>query len=212
MFNFELPLKLQMQEKNSAEKIRLSGNPTVIFIHLLLTGIVILFLGLSYAYIFSLNQERWEDFRLPKIFWVSSVCVILISYLLNNCIKFYKKDRPEKISRYLILSLFFAVAFLGCQYEGWKQMTLGGYTLDDTPSSSYIYILSGLHGLHILAGIIFLIVAIFRIKKNTSDEVKTLLYMSDQIKYTRLRLLAHYWHTIDCLWLFLFLLFLYQHA
>ncbi|MBC8046376.1 MAG: cytochrome c oxidase subunit 3 [Fimbriimonadaceae bacterium] len=201
-----------MQQYRSSEQLKFSKNPLVLIVHLLLAGIVILFLGLCYGYLFSLNQDKWEDFRLPKIFWLSSVCVIIISFSLRKCHQFYKKDKPKTILQFMLIALFFAVGFLICQYMGWMQMQKAGFTLADTPSSSYIYILSGLHGLHIIAGIIFLIVAVFRMKKNIQDEVSALLFLSDETKYIRLRLLTHYWHTIDFLWIFLFILFLYQHA
>lgn len=181
-------------------------------IHLLLAGIVTLFLGICYAYVFSDNQFKWEQFRVPRIFWVSTFCVLMVSFFMQRCLAHYRHDRLPLVRRELIFSLAFAIAFLTCQVTGWQQMQREGLKIADTPSSGYIYVLSGLHALHITVGIVFLITAVIRVSPFLRDPVKSLLYLTDPVRETRLRLLAHYWHTIDFLWVFIFLVFLYQHA
>jgi len=183
-----------------------------IFVYLLYTGIVILFLGLSYGYISSLENARWDDFNVPKIFWLSSVCVITISMLLNNMYRCYKKDALRVQTRYISVTLFVAVAFVLCQIFGWMHLYTAGLTLTDTPAAGYIYVLSGLHALHVLAGVVFLAVALIKVQKAGRDPVTILLYTSDASQATRLKLLTHYWHTIDALWLFIFFMVLYRHA
>lgn len=184
----------------------------IIVVHLLLAGIVILFLGISYAYIFSDNQEKWEQFHLPKIFWLSTACVICISVLLTSTLRHYTSDNLKKLRLHFIAAAFFAILFLSFQCTGWLHMHGSGYTLADTPSSGYIYLLGWLHGLHILTGIVLLLVAIYKVQSALHDPVKKLLYLSDKSQYIRIKLLTHFWHTIDLLWIFIFCLFLYQHA
>ncbi|MFN0274418.1 MAG: cytochrome c oxidase subunit 3 [Chitinophagales bacterium] len=203
---------MQTESSENPGKEKPYAQVYVIIVHLLLAGIIILFLGLSYAYIFSVNLGKWVDFQLPKIFWLSSFCVMGISVLLKKIETDYKSDEVKKLRQHLLLALLFSFVFLVCQFTGWIQMYNAGFTLSGSPSYSYIYLLGWLHGLHIFAGILFLSVAIFKVQKAVNDPVKKLLYVSDVNQIVRLKLLSHYWHVIDALWIFIFFLFLFQHA
>jgi len=199
------------------DKQRDSGNkliirePFTIAIHLLLGGIVVLFLGLTYGYLFQMG-EHWLAFRMPKVFWLSTVTILCVSVFLQQLVKSYDKDNSKLVRRNLLLAFAFACVFIGCQVQGWLFLIDNNIRLGTSPSTSYMYLLTGLHGIHVLVGIIFLTVGIFRAFVNTSDEVKSLIYFSDPMRRTRLRLLRNYWHTIDFLWVFLFLVFLYKHT
>ncbi len=187
-------------------------NTTALFVHMLLAGIIILFLGLSYGYIVSKNTESWVQFKLPKMFWLSTLCILSVSYFLQRCVKYYDDDKAPRLKLFITLSLIFAVIFIICQLLGWNYLYGNEITLQNTPSASYLYVITGIHALHVVVGIILLLVAMIRINAATSDEIKSLIYFSDPIKRIRLRLLITYWHTIDFLWLFLFCIFLFKHA
>ncbi len=193
-------------------KESLLKNATALFVHLLLAGIIILFLGLSYGYIFSQSAESWVHFQLPKVFWLSTLSIFGVSYLLQKCIRYYDDDRAFRLKFFMTLSLVFALIFIGCQLQGWNYLYSHEITLKDSPSAGYLYVITGIHALHVVAGIIFLLVAIIRINAITYDEIKSLIYFSDPVKRIRLKILVNYWHTIDLLWLFLFSVFLFKHA
>jgi cytochrome c oxidase subunit 3 len=194
------------------QKEPLLKNTTGLFVHLLLAGIIILFLGLSYGYIFSMNGESWVSFKLPKIFWLSTLNILCVSYFLQNCIGYYDDDKARRLKFFITLSLIFALIFICCQLLGWNYLYENKITLEDSPSAGYLYVITGIHALHVVAGIIFLLVSVVRINAVTSDEIKSLIYFSDPVKRVRLKLLVNYWHTIDFLWLFLFSVFLFKHA
>ncbi|MBC7861334.1 MAG: cytochrome c oxidase subunit 3 [Bacteroidia bacterium] len=124
----------------------------------------------------------------------------------------YDLDKPKKLKRSMLLALFFSVLFVFFQFLGWSALLSKGLDLQSSPSVSYLYILTGLHVLHVAVGIVFLLVSVFRSHKNTTDNVKALIFFSDPIKRSRLKLLNNYWHTIDFLWVYLFLAFLFHHA
>lgn len=186
-------------------------NPSVIIVNFLLAGIVVLFLALSYGYIFAMGSN-WIEFKLPKVFWLSTAAILCVSLFLHRALKMFDLDKPKKLTRSIMVALFFSVLFVFFQISGWSALLSKGLDLQSSPSVSYLYILTGLHVAHVAVGIIFLIVSIFRSHKNTTDNVKALLYFSDPIKRSRLKLLNTYWHTIDFLWVYLFLAFLFHHA
>lgn len=185
--------------------------PAVIIVNFLLAGIVILFLALSYGYIFTMGSN-WIEFKLPKVFWLSTGAILCVSLFLQRTLKMYDLDKPKKLKRSLFVSLLFAISFVCFQISGWSTLMSKGLDLQSSPSVSYLYILTGLHVVHVAVGIIFLFVSLFRSYKNTNDTVKALLYFSDPVKRSRLKLLNNYWHTIDFLWVYLFLAFLFHHA
>ena len=186
-------------------------NPSVIIDNFLLAGIVVLFLALSYGYIFTMGSN-WTEFKLPKVFWLSTVSILVVSLLLRRALKMYDLDKPKKLKRSMYTALIFSIFFVSFQILGWSELMSKGLDLQSSPSVSYLYILTGLHVIHVAVGIIFLIVSIVRSHINTQDNVKALLYFSDPLKRSRLKLLNNYWHTIDFLWVYLFLAFLFHHA
>ncbi len=186
-------------------------NTNIIIVNFLLAGIVILFLALSYGYIFTMGSN-WIEFKLPKVFWLSTVAIIFVSVFLRLSLKMYDVDNSKKLKLSIVVALFFSILFVLFQISGWSILLSKGLDLQSSPSVSYLYVLTGLHVMHVAVGIIFLFVSIFRIQKNTSDNIRSLLYFSDPIKRSRLKLLNTYWHTIDFLWIYLFLAFLFHHA
>lgn len=192
------------------EPAKFSGR--AFFVDMTLSGIVVLFLGIVYSYIFNNNKAKWEDFHLPKIFWLSTLCILCVSFFFNRAYRAYLRDKSSRMKSNLIVTSVFAFLFVCCQITGWIQLSAQGFLLTSNPSVSYVYVLSGLHAAHVLAGIIFLAVAVYGAFYNTRDEVRSLLYFTDPAKKLRLKLLMHYWNTIDFLWIFLFLCFLYEHA
>lgn len=180
-------------------------------INLLLGGIVILFFGLTYGYLFHMGQN-WLEFDLPKIFWLSTIAILAVSFLMNRLLIEYDRDNRKNLRRLLLGSTIFAFLFIYCQVRGWFMLYANGIELGTSPSTSYLYVLTGLHALHVLVGIIFLLVSNYRVYFHTGDEVKALLFFSDPVRRTRLKLMRNYWHTIDFVWLFLFFVFLYMHA
>ena len=91
------------------------------------------------------------------------------------------------------------------QYQGWQELTNTGIYLDGNPSGSFFYVITGMHAVHLLGGVLFLIFAflnsiwIFAIKKQetTIGENKALKVRTD--------LLSMYWHFMDILWIHLFI-------
>lgn len=195
---------------NNGEKPMLK-NPGMIALYLLMAGIVMFFLSLSYGYILNMG-ENWKEFRLPRVFWLSTICVIMVSVLLRKTLKLYDADNTESLRKNTAGALLFSLLFVVCQVIGWQQLKAQQMLLQTSPSGSYVYLLTGIHVLHVGVGLLFLLVTNIRLYRHTSDNLKALLYYTDPIRRNRLSMLCIYWHTIDFLWIFLFLAFLYNHT
>ncbi len=186
-------------------------NPMVLMVNLVLVSIVILFIGITYGYLAKLGSS-WLVFRLPKIFWLSTLSILLVSFLLQRLMAAYDADHAHEMKIRLGLAFGAAMLFSVCQVIGWQELIAQGLMMQAHPSVAYLYILTGLHIAHVAVGLIFFIVAAFRLQKNTATKVSALLYFADPLRRDRLKLLVHYWHTIDFVWVMLFLSFLYNHT
>jgi len=90
------------------------------------------------------------------------------------------------------------LAFLVGQVAAWRQLVNAGVYLPSTLQSGFFYILTGLHGLHLFGGVVALSVVLVKALKNRLSA----------IHYEPLKLCAMYWHVMDALWIYLFLLLL----
>ncbi len=84
-------------------------------------------------------------------------------------------------------------------------------TVDENNANggAYLYVLSGLHVVHLLGGLCFLFAAMFRLVNNRADMVKAVVYFSDKREGGRISALALYWHFLGALWCVMFLFFLW---
>lgn len=188
-----------------------SWQPIEIFTSIAIIGITMLFIGLLGAYLFSKQQWTWQQFPFPKLFLVSTIVLGLSSLSMALVIKFYKKDNLEAFKRATNTTLMLGFAFLILQVFAWFQLNNSGIFLAGKPDGSYLYIISGLHALHLLVGLGLLIhLAIFA-SKQLSEPVNQLLYFTDDYKLTKLKLIALYWHFVDILWVILLIFFLFNH-
>ena len=213
-------------------------------------SIVMLFAGLTSAYIVSRASTFWVDIDMPPGFTVSTVLLLVSSFTVWQALQAAKRDRKQAIRLYLWLTLVLGIGFTVFQFRGWKQLTDTGnyvvanfgdlkgehgvdytfyykgeplqevdgefYTQQDTyheeplkdrilgsrnTASSYLYVLTVIHWLHLLGGLIYLMVVLREARLGRFHSGNTL----------RLELCGTYWHFLDGLWIYLFLFLLFIH-
>jgi cytochrome c oxidase subunit 3 len=161
---------------------------------LVMVSVGMLFAAFSSAYIVRQAEGNWVDFALPSIFYYTTLIIVLSSATIQWAYFAAKKDEVEKVKILVAITTVLGIAFLVGQVIGWKQLTESSIYLVGNPSGSFVYILTGLHGAHLLGGIVFLVivlVAAFRFKIHS----KNLL---------RIELCVTYWHFLGGLWIYLF--------
>ncbi|RMF25339.1 MAG: cytochrome c oxidase subunit III, partial [Bacteroidetes bacterium] len=100
-----------------------------------------------------------------------------------------------------------SLAFLVLQFFAWRSLFAQNVFINTDNSASYLYLLSGLHFLHVVGGLPFLIWFWRQARKRLREPVSELVYFSDPDKRLKLRLLTLYWHFLDGLWIYLVLFF-----
>ncbi len=201
-------IRIDEQEDKSIFRRR---EPFAFMLWLGIFGISLMFFILTILYLIRKGSPNWEDFRIPTVFWVSTGVILLSSYTLHLA------NRAFSLEKFLLyrvsvgLTLFLGSVFVLLQVLGWQHLHQMGIFLDGSPSGAFLYIISGLHALHIIGGLVFLGMAFIEAIRYPSY-VDSFISSVNPPKQLRLKLVTRYWHFVDILWIYLFLFFLYQHS
>ncbi len=182
-------------------------HPYNVMLILLLFGISALFLAFSGAFIYNRIQSQLPPIRLPGLFILNTLILIGSSASLMWAKRSYLRDDTRKYQQALWLTLVLSVVFLIAQFFAWRELFTQDIFIHTDNSASYLYVISGLHFAHVIAGIPFLIGFISTAYTRMRDPVSVLVYFSDPDKRLRLRLLSIYWHFLDGLWIYLVIFF-----
>lgn len=156
-------------------------------------SILMMFAGLTSAYIVKRNQANWVTFHLPIAFWYSTAAILLSSFTLYMASKSFKERAMGKYRKLMAATLVLGILFLALQVIGFKELWKTGITLTASVSYSFLYVIVGLHAAHVIGGVIALIVMSLK-----AYSVKTRNYSIVPVE-----LMSTYWHFVDILWIYL---------
>lgn len=158
-------------------------------------SIVMMFAGLSSAYIVKRNQTNWLTYDIPVIFYYSTALIIFSSITIILCRKAFINRQMKQYKSWLAVTTLLGITFVLLQYEGFTELWANGITLTRNVSFSFLYIIVGLHAVHVLGGVIALIIMYL---KSFSSKRKNYSSISIDLMNT-------YWHFVDLLWIYLLL-------
>lgn len=184
--------------------------PLAFMLYLGIIGSSLLFFFIILVFITKEVSNQQINFKIPGVFWASTAIILTSSSTLHWANKAFKEERFRSYRLNISLTLICGIGFMILQAIGWQQMIQGGITMSNNTGGMFIYILSGLHLVHALGGIIALGVA-NRDAFKRMEYVESYVYSVNPPNQLKLRLISIYWHFIDALWLVLFL-FLVYHA
>ena len=176
-------------------------------------SISMMFAGLTSGYMVRQAQGNWRYFKLPPVFTISTVVILVSSFTFFLGIKAFKNREIPKFRMLILTTLILGIAFGLLQYMGFyqlyhsvQQVSINGQMLkeftpvrvDGNPSESFLFVIAGLHLAHILGGLVALLITFLR-----TFRTKVKVYNA-----TGLEIVGGYWHFVDALWLYLFVFFL----
>lgn len=166
-----------------------------------MASISMMFAAFLSAYIVKQASGNWLEFSLPATFYISTAIVLGISFTLHRAKKFLNMGVLSGYKTGLAVALFLAVAFVISQYLSWNTLAEKGVDLKGNVSGSFLYLITGIHVLHVLGGLIALIISFIYAWFYPMDNIP--------VKKQKFDLVVNYWHYVDGLWvvLFLFLMF-----
>ncbi|MCU0432156.1 MAG: hypothetical protein MUC87_01730 [Bacteroidia bacterium] len=201
----------------------LNQHPVSNTVRFFMGGITVLFLVLMVLFAMYSPGKMLGGQPFPKWFFISTGIIILSSFTIDRARRAYLKDDGAVLLNFLLITLALGTAFSITQFLGWQQLwnaklTLYGVPetprvesspLRTTPGAALLFIISGLHILHLTGGLVYLFISMFRVVNHNGDRVKSLLFFASPLERARITSLALYWHFLDLLWVLLFLYFLW---
>lgn len=173
------------------------SNVTGVFVAII--SISMLFVTLAGAYLARMElSKNWTSLVLPKILWLNTAILIASSATLRRSRRDQEATDLAGFRHWWAVTTFLGVLFLSGQVIAWRQLLNAGVYLATNPSSSFFYVFTAMHGLHLLGGIIALCLIAIRPAKWVSRLDAT-------------QAISLYWHFMDGLWVFLFLLLYVGH-
>ena len=165
-----------------------------------LASIGMLFTALSSAYVVRAGAGGdWVDIRMPRVLLLSTALILVSSVTLEVSKRNLKASSLVGHSRWLLLTMLLGLAFLGSQLLAWKQLAQQGIYLASNPHSSFFYLLTATHAVHLGGGLLALIFVWTRSRFSTALKVSPRRQAATDA-------VAIYWHFMDALWIYLFLL------
>ena len=162
-------------------------------VQLALAGIVMFFMALTSSFLVRKGLGGdWVSFVLPRIVWVNTLALLASSVTIQIALGQLRQGAVASFRQWWTLTTALGLFFLAGQVAAWRQLAAQGVFLATNPSSSFYYLLTALHGVHLLGGILALLYVMFR---------RWQRLQIDQL--TAATLAAIYWHFMDGLWLFL---------
>ena len=162
-------------------------------------SILMLFVALTSAYIVrSASANDWQPIAIPKVLWLSTVLILISSVTIEISRRSLKQKSEAGYNRWLAITTILGLGFLGSQLFAWRQLARQGIYLASNPYSSFFYLLTAAHGVHLLGGLCalgYLLTRKAKYRQQLDGELRR-LGAADGVSI--------YWHFMDVLWIALF--------
>ncbi len=162
-----------------------------------LGSIIMMFAGMTSAYIVKRNQANWQGFDLPKVFWYSTIAILISSLTIHLAVKAFKNREMAKYRQLITVTTILGIAFIVLQIMGFYDLNYRGIKLigqGSNAAGSFLFVIAALHMLHLVGGIVVLVVMF----------VKAFGGKSRNYSPVPVEMTATYWHFVDVLWIYLF--------
>jgi cytochrome c oxidase subunit 3 len=164
-----------------------------------LAAIVMFFMALTSSYIVRKGLGGdWQPVRLPRTVWFNTAVLLLSSATIEIARRKLARGVAAAFKGWWVLTTGLGLVFLAGQLIAWRQLSAAGVFLASNPASSFFYVLTAAHGLHLVGGILALLYVAFRTWSAAAGARVT--------QETAAEVASVYWHFMDGLWVFLFLL------
>ena len=191
-----------------------------------LTGILMIFISFTSAYVVrqglpTLDPRSntllhdWFPVPLPRLLLINTVVLLISSFTMELARRHAARkaglarlaavpgvsvDANEKVS-WLALTVVLGLSFLAGQWMVWRELAAAGFYVSSSPSSSFIYLLTGMHGVHLLGGVVALLTA----------GVASFLRRPGDSQSIVLDVTGWYWHFMALLWIYILCLLEFVH-
>ena len=191
---------ISMENINYKEETKQKTSKPLMWVAIM--SIVMFFGGLTSAVVVSQGGGSFLDVPMPTAFTISTFVIVASSLSFHYGLISIKKGNFAMAKMSVLITLILSFVFIASQWMGWTYLYENGVIAvgsASTSSSSFLYLLTALHILHLIGGIVSLLVVFFKLNRNKYSTEK---YLGVQVSIT-------YWHFLGALWVYLYLFFMY---
>lgn len=165
-----------------------------------IASIIMMFAGLTSAYIVKKGQAGWVDVNTPPYFWYSTAVLLLSSVTIQGALRAKKQREMNQYRVLLLITMVLGLLFVFLQWKGFTWLWNHGVHFEGAGAGQFLYIIFGLHALHVIGGVIALVVIT---AKQYLGKVRT-------YNTTGIEVMSTYWHFVDLLWIYLLVFFIWM--
>jgi len=176
----------------------LAMHPKKFAMWLFVASVGMLFASLTSAYIVRQAEGNWLYFDLPATLYWTTAIILVSSVTMQMAYWAAKKDQLERVKVLVSITMGFGLVFLVGQWMAWMDLIGNSIYLVGNPSGSFIYIITGLHGLHIISALVYLVIVL----------VSAYRFKIHSRSLAQIEMCTTYWHFLGGLWLYLFIFLL----
>ena len=188
-----------IEAKETVNEQRKKIHPHKFTLWVALGSIIMMFAGLTSAYVVKRDQPGWTTFSIPKAFWYSTAVILTSSLTVQMALKAFKEREMQRYRNLLTTTAILGILFVVLQWTGFRQIWNTGITFKGSGGGQFLYIIAGLHAVHVLGGILALMVMF----------VKALASKVRSYNSVPVELMSTYWHFVDLLWVYLLIFFMF---
>ncbi len=160
-------------------------------------GIVMLFAAFTSAMVVRSGlSEDWRAIELPHVLWFSTAVLLLSSFSIEKACRAMRRQENAELQRWMTLTAGLGALFLASQLVAWQQLASHGVFVATNPSSSFFYLLTAAHGLHLFGGLLTLSYVTVRVWRSSLWPTRAAAVEAATL----------YWHFMDGLWVYLLVL------
>ncbi len=164
-----------------------------------MASIIMMFAGLTSAYIVKRGAPNWEEIDTPKIFFYSTMVLLGSSITAQAALRAFKQRSMKQYRLLISGTALLGLLFVAMQWAGFQWMWQHGVQMRGAGQGQFLCVIAGLHALHVLGGIIALSVMVAR------------AFFGNRRSYNTVpvEVATTYWHFVDVLWLYLLVFFMW---
>ena len=157
-----------------------------------IVSILMFFMALASAFLVRRGSGDWVPVHIPTLMWINTGVLLLSSGTLEMARQRLAKGQLAAYRNLWLVTTVLGILFLVGQVSAWRLLAAQGIYLASNPASSFFYIFTGAHALHLLGGVAGLVY----VAKRNFDQAQVTRTVAAEVT-------SHYWHFMDVLWLFL---------
>ncbi len=180
----------------------LSMHPKKFALWLFMVTVVMIFAAFTSAHIVRQAQGEWLIYELPQQFLINTAIIALSSVFLHLAFRAAKKDNMKQLKPMVLIATLLGFGFLAGQWIAWGDLVAAGnHFVGGNVAPSFLYVITGVHALHLVGGVIYLLyilIASFKHKVHSRNMLN-------------MEMCTTFWHFLGGLWVYLYIFLLLNH-